>query len=85
MIWWDNGPGGAGWVVMTVMSLAFWVALIIGGVALWRALTRDHQRGPGFPGDGRTSAQRILDERFARGDIDEEEYARRSAVLRDSR
>jgi len=30
----------------------------------------------------RTEASRILDERYARGEIDDDEYQRRSAVLR---
>jgi uncharacterized membrane protein len=33
------------------------------------------------PTGGRSAALKILDERFARGEIDEEEYKRRRALL----
>lgn len=77
MMWWDNDPGWGGWVLMTVMMVLFWGALIVGGVAIWRAVTRDEDR--------RTEAQKrpeqILDERYARGEIDEDDYRRRRELL----
>lgn len=82
-MWWNNGMdwggmGGGGWVVMTVLMLAFW-ALVVGGVV---ALFRN--RRPAGPDSGTTpgrSAENVLDERFARGEIDEQEYHARRAVL----
>lgn len=83
MMWWyDNGPGWGGWVVMTVMMLAFWGALVFGGVALWRALSREQR---GRPTDTRSEAERLLDERFARGDIEEADYLHRRELLRTGR
>ena len=82
-MWWNNGMdwggmGGGGWVIMTILMLAFW-ALVVGGlVVLFR------NRRPGGPDSGTTSgrsAQNLLDERFARGEIDEQEYHARRAVL----
>jgi putative membrane protein len=52
------------------------LALIIAGVVL--VLREPSSRGP--RGDEH-SALRILDERFARGEIDEEEYRRRRATI----
>ncbi|WP_254666379.1 SHOCT domain-containing protein [Humibacillus sp. DSM 29435] len=63
---------------MTVLMLAFW-ALVVGGVV---ALFRN--RRPAGPDSGTTpgrSAENVLDERFARGEIDEQEYHARRAVL----
>lgn len=82
-MWWNNGMdwggmGGGGWVIMTVLMLAFW-ALVVGGVV---ALFRN--RRPAGSDSGTTpgrSAENVLDERFARGEIDEQEYHARRAVL----
>jgi putative membrane protein len=55
-----------------------WVVVI--GVVVWavaRITARDGARGRADP-DG---ARRILDERFARGEIDEDEYRARRATL----
>ncbi len=64
------------WPVLIVVGLA-----ILGYVVL--RLGQDRRdgspTGPGLPG---SSARRILDERYARGEIDEEEYRRRRDVLR---
>jgi putative membrane protein len=56
---------GYGWIVM----LLFWV-VVIGGI-VW-AVTRLSPTGNGPSPD----ARRILDERFARGEIDRDEYRR---------
>ena len=80
------GGGAMGWLMVIVM-----VALLVGlavAVALLlrrrspstehddpRASSRNAAHGP--------SAERILDERLARGEIDEEEYRRRRAALVD--
>lgn len=77
MNWYHDGTGWAGWLVMTVAMVAFWALVILAVVALFRGVT-----------SGRESSQQdpmaILDQRFARGEIDEDEYRARSAVLRSS-
>lgn len=78
---WYGGLGWGGWVVITLMTLAFWALLIFGGVALVRGLRRDDER----PRDTPVDAQRLLDERFARGEIDADEYTRRRELLRPGR
>jgi len=77
MWWYDDGWGWGGWLVMTLGMVAFW------GLVFWAIVTV--VRSSATPGDrepagGRTPDQ-ILSERFARGEIDEEEYRRRLDVL----
>lgn len=86
-MWWNNGMdwgamGGGGWVVMTVVMLAFW-ALVVGGVvALFRSGRPTVSKGvSGSATTPERSAENVLDERFARGEIDEQEYHARRAVL----
>ncbi|MFE7352283.1 SHOCT domain-containing protein [Streptomyces sp. NPDC057543] len=90
LYWHDHGMGGWGWFAMTVGMVLFWVLLIIVVVLLFRAFGRSRPVGggppgaPGWPGPGSSSAERILAERYARGEIDDDEYRRRLATLRGS-
>ena len=70
-MFWDHG-GGMGW--MAVWSL-IWLAIIIGVV--WVA-ARSLSRGTGAD----ESPESILKRRYARGDIDREEYERRLNDIR---
>ncbi len=79
MMYWGNGMGVWGMVLMTVSTLLFWGLLIAGVVALVRYTGRGTPQA-GSASDAATP-QRILAERFARGEIDEEEYTRRLQVL----
>jgi putative membrane protein len=84
MGWYDGSFGWAGWLVMTVLMLTFWTLLIFGGLAIIRSVRRDDR--PGSRGqDGPSDAQRFLDERFARGELDEDDYTRRRELLSASR
>lgn len=76
MGWYDGGWGWGGWLAMTLMMLVFWGGLAAVVVALVRS-----SRSPDARPDPRRDARGILDERLARGDIDEEEYRRRRDVL----
>jgi putative membrane protein len=82
MMWYGDGMGGWGFVLMAVSAVVFWGALIAGGIALFRYLNRR----PVIPGSGETrpTPEQLLAERFARGEIDEEEYRRRLDTLRDT-
>ena len=78
MMGWSYGDvGWGGWVLMTLMMLAFWGLLVFGGIAVFRSLRRDE----GSSAQDRSDAQRLLDERFARGEIDADEYRARRELL----
>ncbi len=87
-MWDDRGDGygmhdgaGAGFWVMMVMMLVLLVSVL---TFLYLLATRTGAVGGRDRDAGATpsgSAARVLDERFARGEIDEDEYRRRRAVL----
>ncbi|GAA4757941.1 SHOCT domain-containing protein [Actinomycetospora chibensis] len=77
MMWW-YGPGMNGWGygLMTISMVLFWALIIFGMVALIRYLGRAGQVAAARP-----TPQQLLDERFARGEIDEDEYRRRLDLM----
>lgn len=72
MIWQHGSGPSLWWPVFPLVWLLLWVAAIITAIVLWRRRRDHHTR----------SAQSILAEEFARGNITEEEYQRRLATLR---
>jgi putative membrane protein len=75
-----GGPGFPGAIAFFVLIPLFWLGL----AALLVGLTRRRwRRGGGHPAfAGPRGAQATLAERFAQGDIDEQEYRARLEVLR---
>ncbi|WP_327011865.1 SHOCT domain-containing protein [Dactylosporangium sp. NBC_01737] len=79
-MYWGNGMGGWGMLFMSVSGLLFWGLIIAGVVVLARSMG---YIGRPRPAGGQTPApQQVLADRFARGEIDDEEYTRRLQVLR---
>ena len=74
---WNDGWSGGSWVAMTLGMLVVWGLVAIAIVAI----VRSSHRGPHPTADGTDRARQILDERFAHGDIDAEEYAHRRDLL----
>ncbi|WAL64725.1 SHOCT domain-containing protein [Amycolatopsis cynarae] len=86
MFWGGYGMGGWGYGLSMLAMVLFWGAVIAGIVALVRhtGRTSRHQEpatGTQQHTPGQTPEQ-TLAERFARGEIDEDEYRRRLEVLR---
>ena len=79
MMWWHNGMGWGGWVVMTLTMVAFWSLVVFAVVAIFR---RDREVEQD---QSRPDPERILDDRFARGEIDLDEYHARQDALRGAR
>lgn len=70
------GPGWAWMMLMPLVWLAF-IALIVWAVIRLVRRPGDGERG----GQGRETPQEILDRRFARGEIDADEYRQARAHL----
>ena len=77
MFWTDHDVTGWGWVAMVTGMVVFWGLLIALLVVLARGLNRPADQAYG----ARLSPEQLLAERFARGDIDEEEYRLRLSTL----
>jgi putative membrane protein len=77
MMWDDGGWSWWGWLLMSVMMVAFWAFIVWAAVTVVRSLT---DRQPRAPSD--LDPEEILANRFARGEIDAEEYHRRLETLR---
>ena len=75
MMWWNGDWNWGAWLVMTAVMVAFWAALIWLVVYAIRSSDEPSTRRP----------EHILDERFARGEITEDEYRDGIAVLRETR
>jgi putative membrane protein len=78
MMWWYGSPmGGWGALFMTITTVLFWGLIILGVIALFRYVNRgDRPTMSGF------TPEQVLAERFARGEIDEQEYRQRLDTLR---
>jgi putative membrane protein len=75
-----------GVALLTVSMILFWGAVIFGVIALVRYFGRSGQQPaappPSQSAEWPSSPERLLAERFARGEIDEDEYRQRLTVLR---
>ena len=78
----DGMMNGGGWLWM-LLTLLFWGGLI--AFAVWALMRIFPNRGgnDGASGHREDSAEETLQKRFARGEIDAEEYERSLEVLKD--
>lgn len=81
MFWYGQGMNGWGYGLMGISMLAFWV-LLIGVVVMLLRRNRD----PAVPRAGGVAAaltaDQLLAQRFARGEIDHDDYLAGQAALR---
>lgn len=80
MMWWygnSNGMDSWGYTLMTVSMVLFWGLVIYGVIAMVRYLGRQDRAVSARP-----TAEEVLAERFAHGQIDEPEYRERLDTLR---
>jgi len=80
MDWYGHGIGGWGYGLTALIMILLWAAVICGIVALVR-YTRPHTAQGPEPVQP-PAPERLLAERFARGEIDEDEYHQRLTSLR---
>ncbi|MDQ0028681.1 SHOCT domain-containing protein [Arthrobacter bambusae] len=79
MYGWGGNIGIGGWIAMGLMMLLLWGGI---GALVIILLRGSHTGGRGFHEPPDDDSERILNERFARGEIDETEFAARRAALR---
>lgn len=79
MMYYGTGMNGWGMALMGLSGLLFW-GLVIAGIVL--AVRYTVRTGPhDVPAGHAPTPQQTLADRFARGDIDEEQYTRNLKVL----
>jgi putative membrane protein len=83
---WYYGHGDMGWgswVAMTLTFILFWGAVVTLVVWAVRSVRRNDAQSKGVtpPPSTTDRADEVLAERFARGEIDEDEFIRRRNVL----
>jgi putative membrane protein len=78
---WHDGWGPGAWIALAFVMLVFWAIVVAGIVALVRP---DHGRRPDHVAGRTDGPEHILAERFARGEIDADEFKLRRDVLRSS-
>ena len=83
--WDEHGSAGGHWIVAIVVMVLFWggVAAIV--IALLRNRNHFHHQAADVSNvnSSTINAERILHDRFARGEIDEDEYTRRHDLLKE--
>ena len=78
MGWYQEGIGGGGWVVMILAMVVFWALVVFGVVAIFQ----DNSDAGPRPATARRDPMESLEERFARGEINVDEYHARMDILR---
>ena len=74
---WDMGRGGGGmW-----FGPLFWIGLLLIVVMIAISMSRRQSSGPDSPELRRGTPREILDARFAKGEIEREEYETRRKAL----
>jgi putative membrane protein len=87
MMWgWGNGWDGGGAPAMIVIVLAALALIVVGIILLFRGLSRQQHAGSVWTqapptGSAPKSALQVLEERYARGEIDREEFLQRKQDL----
>jgi putative membrane protein len=88
MMGWGNqgyGMWGMGGFGMMIMMVFFWAIIIIGAILIIRYFTAGHRGIVPGPGGGSVTPDRdpleILRERYAKGEIDTQEFEERKRTL----
>ncbi|MGW9026669.1 SHOCT domain-containing protein [Streptomyces sp. NPDC055722] len=83
VFWYGHNLGGWGWFAMSAAAILFWALITSAGAPSFRALLRSEGSGaPDATAPDGPAPERLLAERFARGEIGGDEYRRGLDVLR---
>ena len=84
-MWHQGGWGWGGWILMTIVMVLFWAAVITAIVLAIRYVAGGgRDRNQTRAGSART-AEDVLAELYARGEIDDDEFRKRLTLLREHR
>ncbi len=81
--WGNQGSGVEMWIVMAVAMVIFLAIAVIGVVALVRYFGHSHDTPPGPASTPMSDTEVNLRERLARGEIDEGQFKKALATLRE--
>lgn len=81
VMWYGNGMSGWGFSLMIIGMAIFWALVVAGIVALLRYAGNSNATTTGATPQHVPTPQQILADRYARGEIDDEEYTRRMKTL----
>ena len=82
MMGYYNGDWSVGeWLAMSAMMLVFWASVI--ALVVWAA--RSFRSGDQQAGSRGAGPDEVLAERYARGEIDDDEFQRRRELLHSTR
>lgn len=76
-MYWDHDFGWAGWLVMSLGMLGFWIAVALVVLLAVRAVRRPEEQ----PREGEPDPRQILERRLAHGEIDVDEFQVRLEAL----
>lgn len=80
MMWWNEGGWGPeAWILMTLTMIAVWGGFI--ALLVWLFRDGPHRASAAATKSLTPKADQLLAERFARGEIDEDEFTRRRHLL----
>jgi putative membrane protein len=87
MYWYGEHMTGWGYGLGIITMVLFWSLLIVAIIAAIRYMSRGHRSGSPTepPASQPPSAEQLLAERFARGEIDADEYRQRLETLREGK
>jgi putative membrane protein len=83
MDWYDHGSGSNNWIWMMLIMVLFWGLVVVALIALFRGTKRNGT--PSGTGPREQDPLELLDSRFARGEIDADEYHTRREALHEAR
>lgn len=82
-MWHHGGWGWGGWILMALVMVIFWAAVITAVVLAIRYLAGEgSQRNQASAGSARP-AEDVLAQRYARNEIDDDEFRQRLTLLRE--
>lgn len=81
MMYYGPGMGGWGIAMMIIGNIILWGLLTVAAVAVVRYTGLGQPRSSSTSSPAEVSPQKLLAQRFARGEISEEEYMRSLHVL----